>query len=274
MLSLTKSRLAGKSLLQTLFFFLLVTQICFAQWVQIGLGDKTIKDVAARNSNIFAITADSGSVYRSTDNGNSWSEIVDTSAVDIAIAPSETIFMVKDRLFSSSDNGDEWDTLNVVEQLPPSTMGRTPINVSVSHTGIVYCGLYGGCSYHEECTFIASSTDGGITWTTPGWDILGGQLFDFKGESVISAGFRSLSGSYLYLSTDNGYSWIYLGYAPLFVYYGHVLSLCVNGNMLLGGLPDLGYGGGLFLSTDSCNTWTKISTIFPQAGLSGYFSRH
>ncbi|MCW9098424.1 MAG: hypothetical protein OQJ93_13650, partial [Ignavibacteriaceae bacterium] len=65
MLSLTKSRFAGKQLIQTLFFFLLVTQICFAQWVQVGLGDKAIKDIAARNSNIFAITSDSGSVYRS-----------------------------------------------------------------------------------------------------------------------------------------------------------------------------------------------------------------
>jgi hypothetical protein len=56
MLSLTKSRLAGKTLLQTWFFFLLVTQICFAQWVPLGLEDKNIKDIAARNSTIFAVT--------------------------------------------------------------------------------------------------------------------------------------------------------------------------------------------------------------------------
>ena len=59
-------------LLQTLFFFFLVTQICFAQWVQVGLNDKSIKDIAVQNSNIFAVTSDSGRMYRSLNDGASW----------------------------------------------------------------------------------------------------------------------------------------------------------------------------------------------------------
>jgi hypothetical protein len=272
-----------KSFLQTLFFFFLVTQICFAQWVQIGLGDKTIKDVAARNSNIFVITSDSGSVYRSTDNGNNWTLIVDASAVDIAIAPSETIFMVKDfpsqytaLLFLSSDNGDEWDTLNIIEQLPPPLPYiPKPMNVSVSATGFVFCGLH-AYGWISEWTNIALSTDNGITWIFPGLGAygFGGYLFDYKGESVISAGYYwymnalRLDNSDVYLSTDNGVSWTDLGIAPVFISYCHVLSLCLNGNILLGGPPVWVYEGGLFLSTDTCNTWTKVSTIIPQSGLS------
>ncbi len=120
MLSSTKSRNVGKTLLQTLFFFLLVTQICFAQWVQLGLEDKGIKDIAARNSTIFAVTTDSA-VYRSTDNGITWLQIVDSGAIDIAIAPSGTVFMVKDSLVcdSSLNNGDTWIRLNVVDLFPP-----------------------------------------------------------------------------------------------------------------------------------------------------------
>jgi hypothetical protein len=280
MLSFTKSRNSGKQLLQTLFFFLLVTQICFAQWVQLGIDDKAIKDVAARNSNIFVVTADSGSVCRSTDNGNSWTVIVDTGAVDIAIAPSEIIFMVKEfiggnsYLFSSSNNGDTWDTLNVIDQLPPSGLFQWLVNVSVSAGGFVFCGIHRN-GERSELTYIALSTDDGITWTTPGLDLMGGHLFDYKSERVISAGYYfgldapRLGWNDIYLSNDNGYSWTDLGIAPLSVHWSHVLSLCLNGNILLGGgTLEWGYEVGLFLSTDTCNTWTKVSTIIPQSGLS------
>jgi hypothetical protein len=275
-------RLNMKNLLQTLIFFLLVTQICFAQWVQVGLGDKAIKDIATRNSNIFAITFDSGSVYRSTDNGNNWTVIVDTSAADIAIAPSGTIFLLKkiifygvlwNRLFSSPDNGAMWDTINVEEQIiPPGWEPPQLMNVSVSHTGIVYCGISKRTGEKGGCTFIAYSTDGGITWATPGWDLLGGHLFDYKGERVISAGFcwgldAPRSGDdHLYMSTDDGSSWTELGNPPLFVGGCHVLSLCLNGNILLGGSDYL--SSGLFLTTDSCTTWLQVSTVIPKAGLS------
>jgi len=47
-----------KLFLHTLFFFLLTTQICFAQWVQVGLNGEVIKDIAVQNQNIFAVSAD------------------------------------------------------------------------------------------------------------------------------------------------------------------------------------------------------------------------
>jgi hypothetical protein len=257
-----------KRFLQTLFFFLLIMQIGFAQWVQVGLIDKSIKDIVVQNTNIFTVTGVSGSVYHSTDSGSNWTLIIDSGAVDIAIAPSGTIFLLKDRLFSSSDNGDRWDTLTVQEQI--AYPGPSAIrNVSVSRTGIVYCGLYLKAFFIKDWfTAIGSSTDDGITWTTPGWGIVGGHLFDYKGESVISAGFFDLGEEYVYLSTDNGYSWTFLGYPnpPLWVSTCHVLSLCLNGNILLGGSG--GFSSGLFLSTDTCNSWTQVSNLIPQSGLS------
>ncbi len=270
-----------KKNIYTLFFVLLVTQICFGQWVQVGLGDKAIKDIAARNSTIFVITSDSGSVYRSTDSGNNWTVIVDTGAVDIAIAPSGTIFMLKkalfygnstNHLFSSSDNGGMWDTLTVQEQIGPPGPSEI-MNVSVSGTGIVYCGMSRRTGEKGWCTFMASSTDDGITWTTPGFDLMGGHLFDYKGDNVISAGYdNSLENirfgwNDIYLSTDNGTSWTDLGIAPFFVGDGHVLSLCLNGNILLGGGTP-GWGCGIFLSADTCNSWTQVSTLIPQSGVS------
>jgi hypothetical protein len=177
--------------------------------------------------------------------------------------------MLKDHLFSSSDNGETWDTLNVIEQLQS---GDYLMNVSVSNTGIVYCGIWRRTGEKGGHTFIASSTDDGATWTTPGLDLMGGHLFDYKGEIVISAGYDAsldalrFGWNDVYLSTDNGYTWTDLGMAPFFVMYGQVLSLCLDGNILLAGSDP--YSSGLFLSNDSCNTWTKVSTINPQTGLS------
>ena len=85
-----------KILLQILFSILLVAQICFGQWMQVGLDGESIKDIAVKNSTIFVVTADSGKLYRSLDNDANWTMIVDSNVVDVAIAPSGKVFMVMD----------------------------------------------------------------------------------------------------------------------------------------------------------------------------------
>ena len=88
-----------KKILYSLFFFLLTTQICFGQWVQVGLNDEVIKAIAVKNQTVFAVTSDTciqqghfspikclGKVYRSIDNGNNWTVIVDSNAVDLGIS--------------------------------------------------------------------------------------------------------------------------------------------------------------------------------------------
>jgi len=274
-----KSRLAGKTFLQTLFFFLLVTQMCFAQWESIGLEDKCIKEIAARNSNIFAMTSDR-EVYRSTDSGVTWSQIVDSNAVDIAISPSGSIFMIKDylttfwpdSLYRSSNNGNTWVNLNIIDQLPYS-----PLNITVSPAGFVYCGLVTGSLSITWVfdspppwgqTALGLSSDDGLTWTSPGLQIFGGELFDFRGQCVITSGcfrFGDFTTGYVYLSSDSGQNWLLLG--NTISGHNNVLSMCLNGNILTGSY-DVGWFRFLFLSSDSCKTWTQVSTLIPNAGLS------
>ena len=268
-----------KLLLQTLFLLLLVTQICFAQWVQLGLDDETIGDIASQNSNIFAITSGSGSLYRSTNNGINWLRIIDSTVNDIAVSPSGSVFMVKadsllhKQLHISTDNGNTWEKLNVLEQLPPppSLMFLGIENISISNSGNIFCGLRKDFPPNGSSTVFASSYDDGQTWTTPGWDTLGGILFDFRDQYVITVGIYYSSGGgvgeSVYLSSDYGNTWSLLGIWP--EPYPTLLGIYLNGNILYGCSPGTsGYEGGIFISSDSCSTWTRINKIIPQAGLS------
>jgi len=266
-----------KTLLQTLFFFLLVTQICFAQWAQLGLADKAIKDIAVRNSIIFAITSNSV-LYRSTNNGVEWMQIVESGAIDIAVAPSEMIFLVKESepiwgyptssLFSSSNNGDIWDTVNVIEQLPPVPGGwpAWPTTVSVSQLGLVACGILVNHDIGGYINRFALSTDDGSTWILP--DLLGGILFNFRDQILITFGGYYIKGGIaesINMSYDNGQTWFSQA-APYPT--PRTLNLCLNGNVLAGTFNNWEGWGRLYLSTDSCSTWTQVSSIIPQAGLS------
>ena len=96
-----------KLFIHALFSFLLVSQICFAQWTQVGLSDEVIKDIAVQNQNIFAVTNDTcywhpalfdpclGKLYRSTDNGLNWTTLADSNVLDVAISTSGKIFKIE-----------------------------------------------------------------------------------------------------------------------------------------------------------------------------------
>ena len=256
-----------KKLLQTLFFCLLLTQICFAQWVQLGLADKSIKDIAVQNSNIFAVTSDNGFLYRSIDDGATWTKIVEKSVVDVAISPTGKVFMIRSGLSSSLDNGATWTSINIMEQISDSTYGN-PVNICASPSGQLFCHIKitGPLLYLDK---FAVSTDDGQSWDTP--NILGGYLFDFRNQFVITEGCGAVQ-----LSSDYGNTWSLLGY----IYnYGYAwdpsgLGLFLNGNILITGInveePILLRH--TFISTDMCSTWTQQATLNDQVGLSFHTS--
>jgi hypothetical protein len=257
----------------TLFFFLLVTQICFAQWTPVGLEDESIKDIAAYNSLIFVVTSDSGKLYRSTDNGINWSTIFGLGVIDVEISPSGDVFMIKDsvfnsdtlQLFHSSDAGNSWIYLNVNEQvcLNPNAICLGPYNVKVNPFGTIFCkfaivGRNGGYST------VAISTDNGLLWSPT--FITGGNAYDFRGNTVVTSG-DGYEPTTMYLeiclSEDGGIQWTSLGYQSFFLV---SLKLCLNGNILAGANGGEFYG--IVLSEDTCKSWTKVSTLIPSAGLS------
>ena len=273
-----------RAFLQTLFFLLLVTQLSFAQWVQVGLDGYSINDIAVQNSNIFAVTSDSGKLYRSVDSGTNWTMIVDSNAADIAISPTGKVFMVWDSvriydpfpyskggLLSSSDSGNSWIWSNIMEQLVDSIPVGQPGHITVSPTGIVFCDIISRWP-HLYQDVITRSTDEGVVWTTPGMSVLGGQLFDFRDQFVITIGESVDPGDLtmavfeVNFSSDYGNTWAFLGYPQTI--FSHALGLFSNGNIIVGGTFPGGGPKAIHVSNDMCSTWTQIATLNSQVGLS------
>ena len=126
MLSFTKSRLAGKTFLQTLFLFFLVTQICFAQWYQQNSGtNKNLYAVQFTDANNGLAVGDSGTVLRTNDGGTSWTPVV-TGITDNFTA----------MYFVDASNG--WAITGIKSEF---------------------------YSEFPDSSIILHSTDGGITWT-------------------------------------------------------------------------------------------------------------
>jgi hypothetical protein len=263
-----------------------------AQWVQSGLAGRSIGDIAVGSSGLFAVTSDSGSLYRSTDGGANWFQIVQSGARDVAVAPNGTIFMVKEMyydpdyrdLFRSSDGGTTWLNQRMDECI--TGFGGAPydfsLNVAVGPAGTVFCGAECNPWIGEGSTAFASSTDNGLSWISHGIDTvhrisdtLGGAAFAFSGHYVITVGSHSgdISGwikGCLYLSSDDGQSWIFKGDTPKHA--DGPLALRPNGNILCGWWSG-GYSNpwgwqGLALSSDSGVSWTAVSSVHPSAILS------
>jgi hypothetical protein len=278
-------------LIQSLFFLLLTTQFCFAQWVQVGLNDESIKDITIKDATIFAITSDSGKVLRSIDNGINWTIIADSCGRDIEISQTGKVFMVIDNspywlnpnsLLSSTDDGVTWSQVNIVEQIQDSIIIYAAYGVynriTISPTGSVLCNIRLILPHEGWYDWIARSDDDGITWSTPGMGVIGGRLFDFKGQSWITIGQTSVryggTNEHLNLSNDNGNTWNYLGWAAwplLYMVDAKLLGLFSNDNIIIGGIgyDSLGFDfSGIILSTDMCSTWTQISSLNTRVGLS------
>jgi photosystem II stability/assembly factor-like uncharacterized protein len=84
-----------RTLIHTLFFFLLVTQICFAQWYQQNSGTtKNLYAVHFTDENNGIAVGDSGTILRTTNGGTAW-----------VIQASGTILPLNDIFFTDVNNG-------------------------------------------------------------------------------------------------------------------------------------------------------------------------
>ena len=207
-----------------------------------GLNNLYIRSFAVYQSSILAGT--SGGIFASSDSGMSWtpsSNGITSDSVNVIEVQGTNIYAgaFGGGVFLSSDGGSSWHTRN---------SGLTNLNVralTITDTSF-YLGTYGGG------VFI--SHDSGGTWI----QLSNGSLTNVGSPithvySLSVDGNRLVAGSDfgIYVSIDNGNSWVY---SISTINTGPIYSMQLAGGNLIAGASS-----GLSVSSDSGGSWTKVA---------------
>ena len=234
---------------------------------------------------------ENGKVYRSTDEGATWSRVSENGwnrITDIIINQNNTVFVgtYGTGLFRSTDNGTSWSKLNINSNFDDIQA------IANGGDGIIYvgCGTVGGDSIG-----IFRSTNNGEQWSliSPVYSYnYVYSIFVSLNQTIIA----SLQDSGIVRTTNNGMTWnsVRLEPASSFVRIPSGEIFCTNvgwsefgvsqstddgqtWNQVNTGLPDsatvciasnllgelfVGHSTGIYYSSNSGNTWNKISNNF------------
>lgn len=239
MLSYTKSRLAGRKLLQTLFFFLLITQICFGQtdfWqLQGSPYGKHIQCISAGEAGNVYLSSSDATLFYSSNNGELWT-ITDYSYSQIqtiAIDTSGKIYAGSngEGVFCSTDEGTSWYQIN------DGLMNSNVLSLTITLENEIFCGTDGGGVYK-----LINDTS---------WQYLGLANVQILSLLVKPNGFiyTGTSGYSVFRTTNGGTDWTML-YAGIgddrFI---NALTVDSSGNIYAG--TDLG----VYKSTNDGDMW-------------------
>jgi photosystem II stability/assembly factor-like uncharacterized protein len=206
MLSSTKSRLSGKTFLQTLFCFLLATQMCFAQWSpQTSGSTKMLFSVYFISENTGWACGDEGEILKTTDGGNSWAPQTSNT-----IYPLYSIYFISEStgwavgghhsplhglILNTTDGGNNWETQT--DSIPYQLFSV----YFVSQT----TGWVAGNAHQ-----IFKTTDSGTNWAPQVAEAADYQGIFFTNENIGWAvgGSRYNTYSKILKTTDGGVSWV------------------------------------------------------------------
>jgi photosystem II stability/assembly factor-like uncharacterized protein len=213
-----------------------------------GLDTTNIYSLAINsNGDIFAGTKSRG-LFRSTDNGSSWTNLGFTNAWvhgnGIVITPSEEILIAVDNqdatggVFRSSNNGNSWDTLGLTF--------NAEIAIALNSSGNIFVGTAAQGVYR--------STDNGLNFIQVNQGLNDTSLspvsFTINTSGHIFVG--TVSGGGVFRSTDNGDNWVQINNG---ITNYKILSLTNSNGYIFAGAE----GGGVFRSTDNGNNWSQIN---------------
>ncbi|MEP7272258.1 MAG: BACON domain-containing carbohydrate-binding protein, partial [Acidobacteriota bacterium] len=192
-----------------------------------------VPSLLVNGGTIFAGT--SRSVYRSTDNGATWTAAktgLPGSSVLALVVTGNTLFASDfgNGVYRSTDNGATW------------TAAKTGLTEP-----FIRCLLISGNTLYagSDLAGVFGSTDNGNTWTERG--LLNGNIFTLansSGGTVIAGTYNSI-----YRTADGGTNWtrISSGLSNLWVY-----SVTILGNSIFTGTDD-----GVYRSTDNGSSWVR-----------------
>jgi photosystem II stability/assembly factor-like uncharacterized protein len=129
-------------------------------WTPFGPGDGSVLSLAVDPGNpavVYAVAgvfANPGTLYKSTDGGDTWKALVGSRLHVVAIAPDQpaTVYVAGDRLLRSRDGGQTWTELTF-----PATGEFHDVNSLVVLPGDVLLAL-------DRSTLLRSA-DGGVSWS-------------------------------------------------------------------------------------------------------------
>src|SRR5437764_1642225 len=240
-------------------------------WTSLGPPGGDVFDVAASTVDANIVLAGlapggsfGGTLYRSSDGGNTWSEVPaldGVSVFDIEFAPAPdgiTYLGTQDSVRKSTDGGLSWVTLNLGIGANDQVFD---VALDPSDSSIIWAGIADASG--SQPVNVMRSTDGGATWAnrTPplAAPISGRGIAVDPGNSntVIAVFGGDFGGGQVWVTTDGGDSWTDrsagLPDNPMqaVVYDGN--RLLVGGGQLFGS-----ENVGLYQSTDLGATWTPL----------------
>ena len=237
-------------------------------WVSLGPPGGDVSDVAASTLDANIVLAGlapggsfGGTLYRSSDGGNTWSEVPaldGISVFDIEFAPDGTTYIgTQDSVRKSTDSGLTWATLNLGIGLNDQVFD---VAIDPSNPSILWVGVADAAA--SQPVNAMRSTDGGATWTnrTPPHAPMSGRgiAVDPNDSNTVIAVFGGdFGGGEAWVTTDGGDSWTDrsagLPGNPLNAVVYDGTRLLVGGGLLFGS-----QFVGLYESPDLGVTWTPL----------------
>lgn len=225
----------------------------------------------------------SGKIYKTTDGGENWKEILNSSALvrTIIIDPNNTdiiyaatgIFdrddIVEEGIWKSTDGGENWFHIN--NGLTNLTVGDIEMHPTNSNILLAACGRLDGFGGGPNCMVgqILKTTDGGQSWT----EKLGGQVgliytyieYDETDPNIVYAAASNMG---FFKSINGGETWFETAYNPPYINPGHIISIASHPNKK-NWLITNSYGGGVFISEDGANHWRDASDGYTGSEITG-----
>jgi photosystem II stability/assembly factor-like uncharacterized protein len=260
----------------------------FAQWVQAGLpGGGSISSLARIDTALFAGTEGAG-VFISTDRGANWTSVnsgLTSLNVNALAAIGTNIYAATwDGMFLSSDNGKNWTSLNSPLFFTSAiwTIFANDSNIYVGTLGEgVYLSTNSGLDWTEINTGLTNSyvrafakkdsnifvgTDGGIfrttnngtEWSEAGIGLTNTNIYALSaiGSNLYAGTLDSMGGGIIF-SSDNGATWHTSSIEPYTYVYSFACGFSGMGDTIFFAGTN---GKGVFRSTDSGASWSKINT--------------
>jgi hypothetical protein len=214
--------------------------------------------LAADDSIIFAAEPD-GAMYRSTDDGHTFSLVQNLGAgvrvVQVLRLANDTLIAfvrTNGVIWASSDNGQTW----VSGTGPAGTYARNDASVQLA-SGRIVSGCHNGHAF--------TSDDNGASWTDRGQIGTASVIYSMEvaANGNVVAGSNEPGGGLIYVSTDSGATWTVATTMPATKMGSvHGIALAADGALVATG----GITNDVWRSTDHGVTWTEAEPGIPPLG--------